>query len=318
MAERVGDKLAASGGSGGVVRSFVSQRYARLGFGTYSLIGYSVAGEETVVQVPELGVCFDVGRAPQFCLNSDILCLSHGHMDHVAGIPYFLSQRHFLGMKPATILLPMELAGPVDDVMKAFRKVERQVVPYRLEPMAAGEFYEVRRDFGIRTLATHHGGTSLGYSIISVREKLKPEYMGIEGHVLGQMKRDGVEIQYRVEVPLVTFLGDTGLGRVFEHPDVVNAKTLITECTFFDPDHRNKAKNGKHLHVEELARLLPTLKCEHVVVGHVSRRSGLRWAKAVLRRLVGEAEMSRVVFLMDFEDAADAGDAGALAPEYDD
>ena len=42
-------------------KSFLVQRYAKLKFPQYSLIGYSMAGEETVVQVPELNVCFDVG-----------------------------------------------------------------------------------------------------------------------------------------------------------------------------------------------------------------------------------------------------------------
>ncbi|MFN4242481.1 MAG: MBL fold metallo-hydrolase [Tepidisphaerales bacterium] len=269
----VGSEPGGAEGKRTVVRSYVSQRYARLSFGPYSLVGYSVAGEETLVQVPEYGVCFDVGRAPQFCLTSDVLCLTHGHMDHVAGVAYFLSQRFFLGLKPATILLPMELAGPIDEVMKAFRQVERQVVPYTLVPMAAGEFYQVRKDFGVRTLSTHHGGGALGFSLISVREKLKPEFQGLEGTELARRRREGVQLTYRLEVPLVTYLGDTAMGKVFEHPDVVNCRTLVTECTFFDAEHRGKAKAGKHLHVEELARVLPGLRCEHVVVTHVSRRT---------------------------------------------
>src|SRR5207248_11643322 len=63
---------------------------------------------------------------------------------------------------------------------------------------------------------------SLGYSLISVREKLKSEYFGRPGPELAEMRKRGVEIQFRVEVPLVTFMGDTTFGEVFKHPDVLN------------------------------------------------------------------------------------------------
>ena len=70
----------------GPERSFLVQRFAKLAVGAYHVIGYSVAGEETVCQIPELDVCFDIGRAPYFCLTSNIVCLTHGHMDHLAGL----------------------------------------------------------------------------------------------------------------------------------------------------------------------------------------------------------------------------------------
>ena len=44
------------------------------------------------------------------------------------------------------------------------------------------------------------------------------------------------------------------------------AETLITECTFFDADHRTKAKAGKHLHVEQFAAsVLPKRDCSAAV-----------------------------------------------------
>jgi len=76
--------------------------------------------------------------------------------------------------------------------------------------MSAGQAWDVRRDFQIRALQTHHGGVSLGYSLISVREKLKPEYAGTPGQELARMKKAGVEIQYRIEVPLVTAMRSSG------------------------------------------------------------------------------------------------------------
>lgn len=128
------------------------------------------------------------------------------------------------------------------------------------------------------------------------------------------MRREGIEIQYRVEVPLVAYLGDTSVGVVFDHPDVQNAEILLTEITFFDPAHHTKAKAGKHLHVDQFVQLFPKLKNKHIVITHVSRRIGMRKAKAILRKKLGDEAMDRITYLMDFEGAVDAGDVEQTVP----
>ena len=274
------------------------------------------------MQAPEWNVCFDIGRAPHFALTSDFVCITHSHMDHIAGLGYYLSQRHFQGMKPGTIFLPAEIERNVDGLLRCWRDVERQGTPYTLVPMRAGELHEIRRDFGVRAVQTHHGGPSLGFVLISIREKLKAEYAGIPGPELATMRRAGTEIQYRLEVPTIAFLGDTTAGNffnratdsVFEQPDVVNAQILVTELTFFDADHRLKAKAGRHLHLDQFAEILPTLKNEAIVIGHVTRRIGIRRAKHLLRKKIGDEQMQRIHFLMDMEGSSEAGDIEEIAP----
>jgi len=185
---------------------------------------------------------------------------------------------------------------------------------YKIIPMSPGQDYEVRRDFVIRAVATHHGAPSLGYVLINVREKLRPEFIPLTGEQLAELRRQGVEIQYKLEVPLVAYLGDTSYGDVFDHPDVMGAQTLLCECTFFDPAHRTKAKAGKHLHVEDFVKVMAKSRNENVIVLHVSRRNGIRRSKGILRKLLPPEQFAKVHFLMDFEDSRSAGDLEDAAP----
>jgi ribonuclease Z len=180
--------------------------------------------------------------------------------------------------------------------------------------MSPGSLYEVRRDLAIRAVATHHGGTSLGYVVINVREKLKAEYLPLTGPQIAALRKQGVEIQYRLEVPLVAFLGDTTAGAVFDDPDVRAAQVLITECTFFDAEHKSKAKAGRHMHVDALVETLARLQNQHIILTHVSRRTGIRKARAILRRKIGVERMANIQFLMDFEGAAEGGDVETAGP----
>jgi len=298
-------------------KSFLVQKFAKLKFPQFSLIGYSVGGEETVVQVPEMNVCFDAGRCPQFALTSDLMLISHGHMDHVAGLGYYLSQRHFQGMKGGTVLLPRNLERPVEDLLRSWQGIERQQTPYKLVPMTVGEDYEVRRDFLIRPVATHHGAPSLGYVLINVREKLRPEYLTLSGEQLAELRKQGVDIQYRLEVPLIAYLGDTSMGEVFDHPDVMKAQVLLCECTFFDSTHRTKAKAGKHLHVEDFVKVVEKSQNDCIVVLHVSRRSGIGRSKGQLKKMLKPEQFAKVHFLMDFQDSKEAGEIESTTPPAD-
>src|SRR5213595_1864052 len=139
------------------------------------LLGYSLAGEESVVAAPELNVCFDVGRAPREIIAIDHVLLTHGHMDHAAGLAYYFSQRNFIGTAPGTALVPASHDGPIRDLMRVCGDIEGHVSPANIVPMNPGEEFELRRGLVERTFALNHGVPALGFSIIDVRLKLKPE-----------------------------------------------------------------------------------------------------------------------------------------------
>jgi ribonuclease Z len=267
--------------------------------GEIRLIGYSVAGEESVVAAPELDVCFDVGKAPTEILAINHVLLTHGHMDHSAGLAYYFSQRNFIGIEPGCALLPAALVGPVRDLMKVWARIEGHESPARLVGMAPGDEHQIRRGLIARAFELNHRVPTLGFTVIDVRHKLRSEFADKTGPELVALKKQGTEIEYKLEVPLIAYCGDTAEGAWLENEIVRKARVIVLECTFFDPDHVRRARAGYHLHVRDVARILGRLENEFIVLTHLTRRTGLREARRILARLIDETTLSRVRFLMD-------------------
>ncbi len=265
----------------------------------YRIQGISIAGEETFVQIPELGVCFDIGRSPRAVLSSDYVALTHGHMDHSAGLAYYFSQRHFQGVGTGTVICHPSLEQPIRNVMNAWVDLEAQRTPYNIVPLEPDQEHEIKNNIVLRGFATRHTVPSLGYVAIEKRSKLREEYVGLEQSKLVELKEQGVEITKINEIPLVCFTGDTMWGEHFDRPDLLNAKILITECTFLDPGHRDRADVGKHLHLEHIIQLLEVSKAEAVILTHLSRRTHIVEARRMIYEGIPKKHHERVMVLMD-------------------
>ncbi len=276
-----------------------SARLMKLECDDLELVGYSVAGEETVVAAPSLDVCFDIGKAPDDVLPVNHVLLSHGHMDHAAGIAYYFSQRDFREMAPGTALVPASLGNVIEHLLDTWGRLDGSRPPGKIVEMEPGQEYEIRRGLFAYAFATNHCYGSLGFTVIDRRKKLKDEYLGLSGPEIVALKKKGVEITNTVSVPLVTYLGDT-MGGDFEKLDCVRkSKVLIAECTFFDPDHHDRARAGRHYHFDALARVLGDFENEHVVLTHLSRRTDIRLARKAVDAVLAPELAGRVRFLME-------------------
>jgi ribonuclease Z len=279
--------------------SAMPARMVKKRVGDLLLVGYSVAGVESVVAVPELNVCFDVGRAPSEIISIDTVCLTHGHMDHAAGIAYYFSQRGFVGNAPGRVLIHRSLAQAVQALMAVWADIEGHHSPGEILAVDAGQDIPIRRDLLVRPFAVNHGAAALGYSLVEVRHKLKPQYLSLSGPQIVELKKKGVAIENRVEIPLVAYGGDTALGRFLDEDCVRNARVLLLECTFFEDQHITRARAGRHVHVCDLPEVMDRVRCPHVVLTHLSQRTDLRAARQTLAGILGEVDLSRVSFLME-------------------
>ena len=271
---------------------------SQLNVGEFTLAGYSVAGEESVIVVPELDCVFDIGRCPHEAMTVNHVLLTHGHMDHAAGIVYYFAQRDFQDIPCGRALVPAGLVQPLKDLMVAWGRVEGHVPPHDFLPMRDGDEYEVRRGLWARAFGTRHIRGSLGFSIVEVRKKLKAEFIGLTGQEIVELKNKGVEIVNSVEHPLVSYLGDTAASNYSDLSHVANAVVLLIECTFFEDEHISRARAGKHLHIKDLPSVLEGMNNPHIVLTHVTRRTPLALARRILRKTLPKDILKRVTFLM--------------------
>lgn len=272
------------------------------------LVGFSLAGEESYIVAPELNLAFDVGRAQRDLLSVDHVFLTHGHMDHAAGIAYYFSQRMFIDNAPGHLYAPAPLIEPIRKLLRLWADIDGHEPPANLHEVVPNVDVALRRNLVVRPFEVNHPCRrhdrsvvrSLGYAAIEVRQKLIEEYRGLTGPQIVELKKQGVDVTRRVEVPLVAYCGDTAAGDFLTLDHVRTARVLLLECTFTEADHVERARAGYHMHVRDLRTIIPNLQNEKIVLIHLSRRTSLSVARSILRQELGTLyDEDRITFFME-------------------
>lgn len=274
-----------------------SCQLSELKFKEFSLVGYSVAGEETVVIAPELHCVFDIGRCPQEALAMNHVLISHGHADHAAGLLYYFSQRAFKKMGDGFVLVPAPLFDPITKLIKIWETIDASVTHFQLIGMNPGEDLAINKKLVIRTFDTNHVVPSLGYAIIEICNKLKEEFIGLSKRELVDLKHNGVQITTVEEIPLIAYLGDTTVSNFSDLPHVAQARVLVLECTFFEDAHLDMARTYKHIHVSDLPFILENMRNHHIVITHMTKRTSFARATEILRNTLRPDIMDKICFL---------------------
>jgi len=263
------------------------------------LVGFTMGGEESVVIAPELNVAFDVGRAPRQVIPIDNVCITHGHMDHAAGVAYYFSQRGFLGLPGGRVIIHRSLAQHIQQLMAVWAEIERHPSPGVVLGVDHLEDVELRRGLVVRPFDVNHCSGALGYSIIEKRHKLKADFAGMSGPQLVAMKKQGTDIEDHIEVTLLTYTGDTTVGRFLELDFVRKSRVVLIECTFFDREQIDRARAGRHIHVSDLPRVFADLPESQIVLTHPTRRTDMRVNKRLVEKVLSPEDMARCTLFMD-------------------
>src|ERR1700693_3784435 len=108
----------------------------------FTIEGRSRAGHETWFRVRELGVSLDIGRCPDQVISLPHIFVTHAHLDHAVGIPFYAGQRHLQRIEGGRVYVPSESAGVFRSLMTLHEKLDG--TEYDIEIVGVGEGETVR------------------------------------------------------------------------------------------------------------------------------------------------------------------------------
>ncbi|MCR9164998.1 MAG: MBL fold metallo-hydrolase [Nannocystaceae bacterium] len=248
-----------------------------------TLAGVTRGGIATSLRVPELGLLFDVGVPTAGQLRCERILVSHGHQDHLGGLPYLLSQRHLARKKPADVHVPAEIVDPLTRIFEAWAEIEDFRMDVRLHGTKPGDVVSVGKGMEALALRSVHRVPSLAWLVRRTTRRLKPEFAGRAPQELQAMRRDGDPITEEHVEPLLCVTGDTKIELFDAEPLVRQAKVLVHEVTSWD-DRRDveHTRSWGHTHIDEVLARVEQFEGEALVLVHRSARHSRAQALKVI------------------------------------
>jgi len=259
------------------------------------LKGVSLSGIRTAITLPELSLSFDVAQGYPFLLNLKQYFISHGHLDHAAGIPYIISQKAMNHQPAPKFYMPPSLVEPMDRIMKIWQEIEKHEYKYEFNPIQGDLEIPVKGPFFVKAFPTTHRVESFGYTLFETTRKLAKQYHGLSQQELVKLKHEGHHLNELTHIPLVSFTGDTQIEFMESRPWVKKSRVLLMEATYLD-DRKSieHARTWGHTHLDEIIPRLDEIQSERIVLIHTSSRYTWEEAQELVRRRIPAKHRERV------------------------
>jgi ribonuclease Z len=247
----------------------------------------------------------DAGEGLQLALGQKIwspqvVALTHGHSDHVLGLPGLIASRRFAKgaqEKPLTVVYPGGNRGvlAVRDLLgQMWSATEFPVV---WVPVQAGEEYRLGKTRVLKAFPTSHGGSdlTLGYAVLEERRRLKPEFSALAEAEIRALAREGGRDDLMEAYRHVRF-AHTGDAMPVDPAVVAGADVLVHDATFLDADDRKWDIHATTAEAIEVGRAA-AVGC--LVLHHLSIRYDRASALPALRAQVAASGFPGECWLLD-------------------
>ncbi len=256
----------------------------------FRLQGWSVAGIETWLRVPEWSLAIDCGRVAMPAVACRHLALTHAHLDHAGGLAGWLGLRSMLRMGHADVYAPEGVADALESLAAGWAALQGVRFEWTLHRVRPGDRFELGGQRVLEALPAHHNDVpAVGWAVHERRQHLRPELQGLPGREIAARKRAGESVAIETLFPLLATTGDSRASIAAEVPALREAAVVLHEVTLLDPAHAPaKAHAGGHTHLLDLADSPVAEQARYFVPFHVSQRYDTATARALLQASLGD------------------------------
>ena len=252
-----------------------------------------------------LQLVIDAGEGLQIALGPNvfspsILAITHGHSDHVLGLPGFIAARKFgkgAVDKPLTIVFPEGSVG-VQAVREYLGRAYADVVfPLNWVAATPGTSVPLGKNKSIEAITVRHTSNevAVGYRVIEVRKRLKPEFASLPQADIEAAARAGQRDDLLEEIRHVVF-AHSGDAMPIDPSLVTDADLLVHDATFLhEPDRRQPI----HATTEEALEVAERANARALILHHLSVRYDRATAVPVLRAQVEASGYAGACWLLD-------------------